>query len=183
MTVSIFFIRYYTDIELPLIIYAGNFATWIMFYVLGLRLGASMRINVSNKLLMNLIVASYALSCVESYILIGMFHQSGDAVTAVKASSFLYSFFVIVFLFKNHDFISLNLLRNIGKASFGIYLIHMFALVAVGHLLSRLPPPFQKIAPTYQFVQIGMVTLLCFFCISTFNKVFSFRQSQLIGFK
>lgn len=99
MTFWIFYLRYYAEISLPLILYAGNFATWQMFFVLGLYLGTSQNIRFSNKHLLSLALVFYVLSCIESYALIGAFHQAGDAVTAVKASSFMYSFFLIIFFF------------------------------------------------------------------------------------
>ncbi len=183
MTSTICYLRYYTDINLPLIVYAGNFATWLMFFVLGLYIGSSAKIKIPNKLLVILILAFYAISCIESYVLIAMFHQAGDAVTAVKASSFMYSFALIIFLFNNHDYIRSTLLKKLGEMSFGIYLIHMFALTAASRLLSLLYPSLQEISFVHQFTLIGIVTLSCFLCISAFNIVFSAKINGLIGFK
>ena len=183
MTCAIFYLRYYTEISLHLILYAGNFVTWLMFFVLGLYLGTSAKIILSNKFLALLILVFYALSCIESYLLIAMFHQAEDAVTAVKASSFLYSFVLIVFLFNNQNWISSKFLKNLGEMSFGIYLIHMFALTAATIILLRLYPPLQEFSPVYQFALIGTVLLSCFVCISVFNSFFSLKQSKLLGFK
>ena len=183
MTGIIFYLRYYTDIRLPLIIYAGNFATWVMFFVLGLYLGSTAQIKISNKFLIVFILTFYILSCVESYTLIAMFHQAGNAVTAVKASSFLYSFALIVFLFKNHDLIRSKILKSVGEVSFGIYLIHVFPLMVASRLILRLLPSFQEFSPVYQFSLIGIVVMSCFLCISIFNSVFSTKSSRFIGFK
>lgn len=183
MICGIFYLRYYTEISLPLILYAGNFATWQMFFVLGLYLGSSKKIKISNKYLLALILIFYALSCIESYVLITLFHQAGNAVTAVKASSFMYSFILIIFLFKNHDLIKSKLLKKIGMMSFGIYLTHMFALMVTSRILSRLYSPLQDITYAYQLSLIGIVVLSCFLCILVFNKVFSERQARLLGFK
>ncbi|HVK98489.1 MAG TPA: acyltransferase, partial [Dongiaceae bacterium] len=183
MTCVIFYLRYHTEIHLPLILYAGNFATWQMFFVLGLYLGSSERMKIPNGYLVTSILVFYALSCVESFVLIHLFHQAGDAVTAVKASSFMYSFFVIIFLFNNHDLIKSRVLKEIGVVSFGIYLIHMFALLVAPRILLRLYSPLQDITYVYQFSLIGMVLLSCFLCVSAFNKVLSDRQARIIGFK
>jgi peptidoglycan/LPS O-acetylase OafA/YrhL len=183
MTFWIFYLRYHTEISLPLILYAGNFATWQMFFVLGLYLGTSQRIRFSSKYLLAPILIFYILSCIESYVLIGAFHQAGDAVTAVKASSFMYSFFLIIFLFKNHDLIKSKLLKEIGVMSFGIYLTHMFALMGISRMLSRLHSPLQSTTYAYQLFLAGLVMLSCFLCISVFNRVFSDRQARLLGFK
>jgi peptidoglycan/LPS O-acetylase OafA/YrhL len=183
MTCVIFYLRYYTGISLPLILYAGNFATWQMFFVLGLYLGSSEKMKIPNKYLLPLILAFYALSCIESYVLIALFQQAGNAVTAVKASSFMYSFFLIIFLFENHDLIKSKLLKQIGVMSFGIYLTHNFALMVISRILSRLYSPLQDITYAYQLSLIGIVMLSCFLCISVFNKMFSDRQALLLGFK
>lgn len=183
MTCVIFYLRYHAEIRLPLILYAGNFATWQMFFVLGLYLGSSERISIPNSYLVASILLFYALSCIESYVLIYLFHQAGDAVTAVKASSFMYSFFLIIFLFKNHDLIKSKIFKKIGVVSFGIYLTHMFALVVTSRILLRLYPPLQDITYVYQYFLIGIVMLACFLCISAFNKVLSDRQARIIGFK
>ncbi|UFH58514.1 acyltransferase [Sulfurovum mangrovi] len=183
MTSTIFYLRYYTDINLPLIVYAGNFATWLMFFVLGLYLGSSTKIEISNRLLIVLIVSCYILSCFESYVLISMFHQVGDAVTAVKPSSFLYSFVLIIFLFKNQNWIRSKPLKNIGEMSFGIYLIHMFILTGITILISRIYPSLTEISPVYQFVLISVVMLFCSLFISAFNNIFTAKQSKLVGFK
>lgn len=177
------YLRYYTDIRLPLIIYAGNFATWMMFFVLGLCVGSSVPIRVSNRFLIMFAATSYALSCVESYLLISLFHQNGDSVSAVRSFSFSYSFAIIVFLIKNHDLIRSKLLEKIGEKSFGMFLIHTFALMVATRLLSQLSPSLQEISPAYQFSLISIATLLCFLCISIFNKFISVRQSKFIGFK
>jgi surface polysaccharide O-acyltransferase-like enzyme len=183
MTCTIFYLRYYTEINLPLILYGGNFATWLMFFVLGLYLGSPERMKFSNKYLLVLMLAFYALSCIESYVLIAFFHQAGDAVTAVKASSFMYSFFLIIFLFNNHDLIKSKLLKQIGVLSFGIYLTHMFALMIISRMLLHLYPPIKDITYAYQFLLVGIVILACFLCISVFNRAFSRSQSRLLGFK
>lgn len=183
MTGIIFYLRYYSKLSLPLIVYAGNFATWLMFFVLGLYLGSKAQIKISNGLLMVLILVFYSLSCIESRVLIAMFHQAGDAVTAVKASSFMYSFVLIIFLFKNQNWIRSKLLKSIGEMSFGIYLIHLFALMFATRLLSRLYPSLQQVSPLYQFALICIVMLSSIFCISVFNRVFTVKQSKLLGFK
>jgi len=183
MTCAIFYLRYFTEISLPLILYAGNFATWQIFFVLGLYLGTLERIEIKNKLLVVSVLIFYILSCVESYLLITLFHQAENAVTAVKASSFMYSLFLIILLFKNQDLIKSKPLKKIGEISFGIYLIHMFALSATSKILLSLYPPLQDITYIYQFSLIVGVMLSCFLCISFFNRFFSDKPARLLGFK
>ena len=182
MTLVIFYFRYYTDISLPLIIYAGNFATWLMFFILGLYIGSSRQIKISNKVLLLLISIFYIISCFETYLLINIFHRSGDAVTAVKASSFMYSFTLIIFLFNNQDLIKSKLLKIFGQMSFGIYLIHMFPLMIATKILSY-STLLKEISFLNQIVLIFIVMFSCFLFIFIFNKVFSNSKNRLIGFK
>ena len=65
----------------------------------------------------------------ESYAMIAIFNQPGEAVKAVKPSSFLYSFFLVIFLFKNQNWIRSTLLKKLSEMSFGIYFIHLFTLI------------------------------------------------------
>jgi len=183
ITLIIGYFRYYTDVQLPLILYGGNFTTFVMFFILGLYLGKETKVKISNKLLSILILIFYALSCVESYALIAIYNQAGDAVTAAKPSSFMYSFTLIVFLFNNIDVIKSKLLNSIGKMSFGIYLIHGFALIGAGKLLSLVSPSLKEISPIYQLSLMGLAILLCILCISISNKLMTDKMSRLIGFK
>lgn len=182
-TFLIFYARYFTELSLPLIVYAGNFATWQMFFVLGLYLGKLETIKISNKTLIIFILAFYILSCMESYLLITFFQQAEDAVTAVKASSFMYSFFMIVLFFKNKGLFKSKLLKEIGIVSFGIYLVHMFALLAVSKMLLILYSSLKDITYIYQLSLIFIATLCCYVVISLFNKYCKVNYSRLIGFK
>ena len=185
MTGIIFYLRYYNNIELPLIIYAGNFGTWIMFFVLGLYLaiGSKEQNTIPNKVLIAFILIFFMLSCIESYAIFFSFPQAGSMASAVRVFPFLYSFTLIIFLFKNANLIQSRILASIGKISFGIYLIHMFALVATTQFFSSFLPSFQTFSPIYQFSLILLVIVLCFLTISLFNSAFSTKTSRLIGFK
>lgn len=183
MTIAIAYLRYYTDLILPIILYAGNFATWMMFFVLGLYIGKSVKINLSNGVLFFLVLLLYAISCIESYTLIAMFNMPDDAVTAVKTTSFLYSFFLIILLFNNQEWIRSKVLKKLGDMSFGIYLVHMFVMIPAALLLSRFFPSLREISPLYQLSLISIVILSCVLGIYIFNRILSERQSRLIGFK
>jgi surface polysaccharide O-acyltransferase-like enzyme len=179
---AIYYIRYHTDRGLPFILYAGNFATWLMFFVLGLYLGNAEKAPVSNRVLMLLLAMFYTLSCVESFALVSMYDQPGNAVTAVKASSFLYSLVLIVYLFNNQGRFNPSILRAIGEKAFGIYLIHMFALHVESRAFAHLLPRLSTVTPVYQVALVGAALLTCYVCISATNRILSTRQSRLIGF-
>ena len=183
MTWLFFYLQYYTEIHLPLIVKGGNFLTWILFFVLGLYLGSSVSINIPNKVLGCLVVVLYLLSCAESYIIYAIFHQAGPAMTAVKTLSFLYSAALIVFLFKNQDLIRSTVLKHVGEVSFGIYLIHMFVFLFMKRIIMRFSPSMLDIQPLYQFVLIGTILLLSYAFIVISNRFISPGKSRILGFK
>ncbi len=181
MTYVIFALRHYADINLPLIAYAGNVLTWMMFFVLGLYLGKNKTLAITQGELLTLVVLSFVLSCIESHWLIAKFAQPGEAVTAVKVSSFLYSFFVILFLFKNQRMFSSNLLKRFGEVSFGIYLVHMLVLILVGAIIKRVAPWLINETLLYQLVLIFSVSFLSLFGIKVAIKILPKRMSDRLG--
>lgn len=182
VTMLIFYLRYFMDVSMPFIIYAGNFLTWMMFFVLGMYLGSVSRIKISNPILIILTLALYTLSCVESYLLFYTFYQAGDAVTAVKASSFLYSFFLITLLFKNQNWIQSAILKKLGEMSFGIYLVHMFFLQAAIMVTSRLHPSLQVVTVLYQLLLVMAVLVGCSLCITFSRSLLTGKQNRWLGF-
>lgn len=91
------------------------------------------------SILLLLLVLSLILQLVESYYLYAI---RGDGF-GIKASAFLYSFIIILILFakKSQAFYESNnnkffsLIEYIGKISFGIYLIHMYAIRLVNKFI------------------------------------------------
>jgi surface polysaccharide O-acyltransferase-like enzyme len=182
-TFVIFYLRYYDRIDLPLIIYAGNIFTWLLFFVFGLYIGAGNRIGLSNKLLLNLTICFYLLSCFETWLIIEFFNKPKEAVTAIKISSFMYAFALIAYLFRNKDLIHSKVLKSLGSLSFGIYLIHMFAMSFEARVLHKLLPGLQENSIFFQLMLASLVVLTCALGIAFVNKVISNRLSLLIGFK
>lgn len=183
MVVVIFYLRYMADVQLPLVVYAGNFATWQMFFVLGLYLGKFEEINISNKFLIFLVLIFYFLSCLESYILIGFFHQPAHAVTAVKISSFIYSYFLIIFLFKNHGLIKSKVLYKIGVNSFSIYLVHMFFIWILSRGALYFVPLLIEFTYVYQLALTAAVIISCAVLSSICNASLPERLSKMLGFR
>lgn len=181
MTYVIFVLRYYADINLPLIAYAGNVLTWLMFFVLGLYLAKNKTLAITQIKLLTLVGLCFLLSCIESYWLIAKFAQPGEAVTAVKASSFLYSFCVILFLFKNQTMFNSKLLKWFGQASFGIYLVHMLVLIVIGAIIKRVAPWLLNETLLYQFILIFSVSFFCLFGIKVAIEILPKRMSDRLG--
>ena len=120
----VFYARYFLKIKIHLILYAGVFPVWIVFFVYGVYL-SNHKVNINPHISIILIFVTYILSNVESYFLFLNFSMIGDAVTAIKITSFMYSLAVITFFMQNKNFISSKLLSDIGRNSFGIFLIHI----------------------------------------------------------
>lgn len=124
--------------RLPLILYAGPCLVWIMFFCQGILMGKTKR-DYAISILLLLLVLSLILQLVESYYLYAI---RGDGF-GIKASAFLYSFIIILILFakKSQAFYESNnnkffsFIEYIGKISFGIYLIHMYAIRLVNKFI------------------------------------------------
>lgn len=181
-TLIIFYVRYYAAIDLPLIIYGGNFLTWIMFFLLGLYIGAGNNIKISNAILLINIVFFYLLSCFETYWLVELFNKPKDAVTAIKFSSFIYSFSLIIYLFQNKDILYSKVLKKLGVNSFGIYLIHMFMLNIEFRVLHKVFPDLNSASFFYQTALTLLVVFSSLIGILIVNKFISKKLSSLIGF-
>ena len=66
---SISFITYLNimqGMQLPLIIYAGPFITWFVFFMLGVYYSSS-KINYTVKLAIAVIIFGFGLECIETY--------------------------------------------------------------------------------------------------------------------
>ncbi len=178
----IFYIRNYMGINLPLILYAGIFPVFLVFFVLGLYLGSLEIISISNKLLISLVIIFYLLSCVESYFLYTLFENGGLAATAMKPSSFIFSLFLIIYLFKNIDLFKSSILEFLGKISFGIYLIHVFVLSIIPSRIINFFPSLVEVQFFYQLILFFITLLSCVLIILIGRKIFSVKIVQIIGF-
>lgn len=151
-------------ISLPLIIYAGPFPVWIMFFAIGCFLGR--RVNdYSISLFVGLTVVFLCMSYIETRYLY-QFHGSGFGI---KLSSFLYSLFMILVLFsdKVKNSFKINRFSNyiviLGNLSFAIYLSHLL----VGMVLHRLLPPIWGV----QWILTLLIdTILILFAKRFFNQ-------------
>lgn len=156
----VFYFRYYSEIPLPLFVYGGASSTWLIFFVLGIYLRRN-KVKINNVQLILGILLSYFISIGETFLTYLRFSNIDSAVTQVKASSFLYSITVILFLFQNSNRnIEHRFLAYLGKISFGIYLSHMLFLDLVLGILNQILPQLSS------FVLIKQIVLLCATLIS-----------------
>jgi surface polysaccharide O-acyltransferase-like enzyme len=157
------------NISIPLILYAGPFPVWIVFFVLGIYMGKRDKLSVSTKLLFIFALAGLLISIAETYLHIyisGSFQGLG-----IKLGAFIYSFTVILFLFSMQTNKSLNSLVwrfmvYLGRISFGVYLTHIFFL----SYLAR--PVVNRIAINNYFVdQLLLISLTMMCCVGFITVV------------
>lgn len=135
---SIIIVTYITKImghDLPLLMYAGPFPLWILFFYMGLYSKNNRDYQLYWPIF--LIVAGLILQIFE-YV---FFLSRGIIVVGIKFSSFIFSTGIICTLLssKIESFYAssggIHILNYIGRISFGIYLIHMF-LIKFWHIAS-----------------------------------------------
>lgn len=122
--------------SIPLILYAGFFTTWLMFYVQGVYLSGNGR-NYSLSFPILTVIAGFVLSCMESCCLLP-YHGTG---VGIKLSAFVYSFGVIQLLlsskvqsiYKENKFT--RIVAYIGEISFGLYLMHCYVITVIHRFL------------------------------------------------
>lgn len=137
--VSIISITYITEIkgvELPVILYAGPFTTWFVFFMSGVYL-STRTATYTIKHAIFLIIMGLMLECVETYWL-NTYHGGGYGI---KFSAFLYSIGIVLLILspKLKEAYKTNIITSmiayLGKISFGIYLIHYFTIKVFDILL------------------------------------------------
>lgn len=138
-TISILLVTYLTSIQglqLPLIIYAGPFTTWFVFFMLGVYYSSS-KIKYTVKQAIAVIISGLALECVETYWI----NTNYGGGYGIKLSAFIYSVGVVMLIlspkvkaaYKSSKLTSI--IAYIGNISFGVYLIHCFVIMCVNYLL------------------------------------------------
>ncbi len=92
----IFYLSNIKLLSIPLILYAGPFPVWLMFFVLGLWLGKN-KIKTSTKMLFIFVLIGLFLSIAETYLIF----QVTDSFQGlgIKIGAFVYSFALILLLF------------------------------------------------------------------------------------
>lgn len=175
-TISILLVTYLTRIQgmqLPLIIYAGPFITWFVFFMLGVYY-SSERINYTVKQVIAVIVFGFALECIETYWL----NTNYGGGYGIKLSAFIYSIGVIMLIlspkvkaaYKSNKLTSI--VAYIGNISFGVYLIHCFVIKGVNYLL-----------PTHSWALSWLLAvILTSIVVTAARKILPLRLNKYLGF-
>jgi peptidoglycan/LPS O-acetylase OafA/YrhL len=177
----IYYLRYHTLTNLPLVVYAGNFATWIVFFVLGIYLRLN-TIKINRAWLIVLCTFTFFLSLFETGFVYHLHGEIIESTTAVKASSFLYSFFVIIYLFSLKKDVNSRIMIYVGELSFGIYFLHMFVLTALKSFLAEAMPDVFKYSIFIQLLLIVVILSICTMVGLLFRMVSGKVLSKYFGF-
>lgn len=180
-TLFVLYIRYFSDIELPVIVYGGNSFVYLMFFVLGMYVGSGNKINITTKSLKCWIVVFYVLSCLESYLLIYIFGQVIDGVSAVRPFSFVFSLFVIYYLISNKKEKTSKCMVMLGKVSFGVFLTHNFAIIFINKIILTFINIPDSLLVFYQAFLIFLVVLSCFLVIKIAKFNIPKKYGKLLG--
>ena len=160
-------------IQLPLIIYAGPFITWFVFFMLGVYYSSS-KINYTVKQAIAVIIFGFALECIETYWL----NINYGGGYGIKLSAFIYSIGIVMLIlspkvkaaYKSNKITSI--VAYIGNISFGVYLIHCFVIMGVNYLL-----------PTHSWVLSWMlVVILTSMLIASARKILPHGMNKYLGF-
>ena len=133
------YILHISMINLPLLIYAGPFPLWLVFFVMGIYFSKSPRdYSIIPPIIM--IIIGFVMQIGEYLFWL----NKGQIVLGIKLSSFIFSSGLIWFLFskKIENSYSENIIFStinwIGGISFGIYLLHCYIIMAARKLLPEL---------------------------------------------
>lgn len=139
-TVSISMVTYYLaikEISLSLILYAGPFVVWLVFYMLGIYYSCKPR-NYSLKISIMIVLIGFLLECIETYYLNTHFSNG----VGIKLSAFIYSYGIILLILhpsveaSYRDNVLTSVIVYIGKISFAIYLTHCYFIPLVNKFVS-----------------------------------------------
>lgn len=161
--ISIMTITYFVPIQgydIPLVIFAGPFPLWIVFFVLGIYL-AQIKREYSLRLIIPLLFVTLLWEYTDSIHLL-QFNGSG---LGIKLSSFAYSFLLILLLFSKHietwfntrKIVLANIVTQIGGISFGIYLTHCHMIILAGIFFKEIG--WAALWAIVMFADVCMITL------------------------
>ena len=135
-SISVITYLFVQGVRLPLIIYAGSFVVWFVFFMFGVYYSSS-KINYTVKHAILITIFGFVLECIETYWL----NTNYGSGYGIKLSSFIYSIGIIMlilspkakFAYKSNKFTSI--IAYLGNISFGVYLIHLFVKMGVDYFL------------------------------------------------
>lgn len=173
---SILLITYLSSVQgmqMPLIVYAGPFTTWFVFFMLGVYYSVC-KINYKAKHAVAIVIVGFLLECIETYWL----NTNYGGGYGIKLSAFIYSIGVIMLIlspnvkaaYKSNKLTSI--IAYIGNISFGVYLIHCFVIKGVNYLL-----------PTHSWVLSWLLAvILTSIVVAAARKILPHGLNKYLGF-
>lgn len=171
--------------SLPLILFAGNFIPWGLFFIMGMsfRNGSNLHNRISYKIIFSGVVISMVAAVLESNII--MDNAQSLKGLGQKASVFCLNIFLCILALKKEtkDCITryekkhfYRLACLIGRYSFGIYLIHRFILGYVCKIWN-----FISIPSISWFLSSVSVTLVSLLLLMICKRLFPKASWLLLG--
>lgn len=152
--------------------YALPLTMWIGYFSLGMAIKQK-KYNFKISYTLLFIIISFALSVIESIMI------SDFAFSTVKISSFLYSISLILFLLTiKNKFVKSIFLVKLGNYAFGIYFMHMFALIVLGKILSKI----NLALPLKTTIIFILAIVICYITIDICKKILPKKINQMLGF-
>lgn len=158
----------YMEKNIPLVLYAGNFIPWGIFFVEGLYIGLKKNVKIPFVILV-VVGLSILLSIVESFFIM----QKTLSLQGLGQKSSIFCFNVLFCAIALHEKVKnffshferyklYQILCSIGRYSFGIYLVHFFILSKIVLLEDFISLPFIKwIVDSVVTFVLSLVLLLC----------------------
>lgn len=161
------------DVSLPLIVYAGPFITWFVFFMLGVYYSSS-KINYTIKQAIAVTVVGFFIECIETYWL----NTSYGGGYGIKLSAFIYSIGIILLIlspeaktaYKSNKFT--YIIAYIGNISFGVYLIHCFVIKLVNYILPA----------SSWVISWSLVVIITLLIIVAARKLLPYNLRKYLGF-
>jgi peptidoglycan/LPS O-acetylase OafA/YrhL len=155
------------------------FITYISFILVGMYIGENIRLFINGQFIQGLII--FILSAIFGYLFVRLsfriFNNEKIDSSLYNFCWYTYNFFATIMLFSiSRTMLKMNLIRNvfenIGRISFGIYLIHPLILDIIGHFIKGMEPIIFDIYTVLSFV---IVIIVSYYLTKTL-KTFKFSQ-------
>ena len=159
--------------SLPLILYAGPFVVWFVFYMLGVYYSRTER-TYSLKCPIVIVLLGFFLECIETYFL----NTRYTGGVGIKLSAFIYSYGMVLLALhpQSEALYRKNILTSciayIGKISFGVYLTHCYFILVVDCF-------FYSTSWTLRWSLVSLITIVF---IAFTRKLLPWRFTKYIGF-
>lgn len=158
------YLLYFECIKIPLLLYAGGFPVWIIFFTLGIYCRKTSNIIKKNIFitLILLVFISLILSVKETYFLLNY----GYGGYGQKVFSFIFNMCMICLLFSRncqnaYEKLKTNVLISsfvwIGRKSFFIYLIHCYF---ISYFIAKIPFKFSWFTETIIVMALSIISVV-----------------------